>query len=160
MVLRDDQLISLRFKVVLPLKMSVNNVTFRDTIDFGGLEIPDEPAFSNLLIRLGITNGIPLNFNLQAYFYDSVTGTVKDSLFVEPRTILSAQNGYPRTSELFATKENLNEVQRMLTCDHIILKAGVFTDGGAVTINADQFLAVMLSGRFNVDINQLVDIGN
>lgn len=160
MVLREDQLISLRFKVVLPMKMSVNNVTFRDTLDFGGLEIPDEPAFSNLLIRLGITNGIPLNFNLQAYFYDSATGTVKDSLFVEPRTILSAQDGHPRTSELFATKENLNEVQRMLSCDHIILKAGIFTDGGAVTINGDQFLAVMLSGRFNMDVNQLVDIGN
>lgn len=160
MVLREDQLISLRFKVVLPMKMNVNNVTFRDTLDFGGLEIPDEPAFSNLLIRLGITNGIPLNFNLQAYFYDSATGTVKDSLFVEPRTILSAQDGHPRTSELFATKENLNEVQRMLSCDHIILKAGIFTDGGAVTINGDQFLAVMLSGRFNMDVNQLVDIGN
>jgi hypothetical protein len=160
MVFRDDQLISLRFKIVLPLQLSVNNVTFRDTIEFGGLDIPDEPAFSNLLVRLGITNGIPLNFNLQAYFYDSTTGTVKDSLFVQPRTILSAQNGHPRTSELFAAKENLNEVQRMLTCDNIILKAAVFTEGGPVTISSDQFLKVMLSGRFNVDVNQLVDIGN
>lgn len=160
MVLKEDQLISLRFKILLPLRLSVNNVTFHDTIDFGGLDIPDEPAFSNLLVRLGITNGIPLNFNLQAYFYDSTTGTVKDSLFVQPRTILSAQNGHPRKSELYAAKENLNEVQRMLTCDHIILKAAVFTDGGPVTIKSDQFLGVMLSGRFNVDVNQLVDIGN
>ena len=160
MVLKEDQLISLRFKIVLPLHLSVNNVTFRDTIEFGGLDIPDEPAFSNLFVRLGVTNGIPLNFNLQAYFYDSTTGTVKDSLFTQPRTILSAQNGHPRTSELFATKENLNEVQRMLTCDHIILKAAVFTDGGPIIISADQFLGVMLSGRFNVDVNQLVDIGN
>lgn len=160
MVFTEGQLIHLRFKVVLPLQLSVNDVTFRDTIEFGGVEIPDEPAFSNLLLRMGVTNGLPLNFNIQAYFYDSATETVKDSLFVEPRTILSAQNAFPRVTELYVAEENLSAVQRMLSCDNIILKANIFTNGKVVTINPQQFLGIALSARFNMDVNQLVDIGN
>ena len=157
LVITEDQLIHLRFKLILPLKLSIDKATFQDTIDFGGIVMPDQPAFSNLLVRMGINNALPLNFNMQAYFYDSATGTVQDSLFTEPRTILSAYNGAPRTSELFALVEDFNKMKRMLSCDQIILKAKVFTDGSYVVINANQYLGVMLSAKFNMDVNQLVD---
>ena len=159
LVLTEDQLIHLRFKLNLPLMLSIDNATFRDTVDFGGFAIPDQPAFTNLLVRMGINNALPLNFKMQAYFYDSTTGTVLDSLFTQPRTVLSAYNGIPRSSELFALVEDFYAMQRMLSCDQIILKARVFTDGSYVVINADQYLGVMLSARFNMDVNQLVDIG-
>ena len=158
LVLRADQLIHLRFLVTLPLRLSIDEVVYRDTIPLGNIDIPDEPAFSNLLLRLGLNNGLPLNFQMQAYFYDSVTGTVRDSLFTEPRTVLSAVNGYPRETALFAAKEDIAAVQRMLSCDNIILRAKVHTDGGPVTIKSSQSLGVHLSGRFNMDVNQLVEL--
>lgn len=159
MVITENQLINLRFKIVLPMQVTMDNVMFHDTIAFGGLSLPDQSAFNNLLVRLGVSNGIPLNFNLQAYFYDSATQTVKDSLFAGPQTILAGTGDAPRDNELFVVKENFSEVQRMLSCDNIIIKARVFTNGSTVAINTNQKLGIQLSAKFNMDVNQLVDIG-
>lgn len=160
LVFRDDQYISLRVTVVLPFEMNMEDIAFCDTIQFGGINVPNESAFSNLLMRLGIENGLPLNFQLQAYFYDSQTATIKDSLFTNPQPVLSAQNGVPRMSELFASKDNFEEVRRMLECDNIILRARIYTDGAPISINVAQSLRVHLSARMNVNLNGLVDLGN
>jgi len=159
-VFRDNQYISLRISVVLPLEVDMDNIHFCDTIPFGGINVPSESAFTNLLLRLGIDNGLPLNFQLQAYFYDSQTATVKDSLFTEPQLVLSAQNGIPRMSELFAAKNNFEEVQQMFNCDNIILKARLYTDGTPISINVAQAVRFRLSARMNVDVNGLVSLGN
>ena len=160
LVFREDQVISLRLSVVLPLSVNMDNISFRDTIPFGGLTLPNESAFSNMLLRMGLTNGLPLNFQMQAYFYDSQTSTVKDSLFTEPQTVLSALNGTPRFSEIFATKESYQEVQQMLSCDNIILEARLYTDGLPISINVAQSIRVQLGARMNVDMNSLVNAGN
>ena len=158
LMVTDNQLIHLHFRVILPLQFSIDGVHFTDTIPFGGVEIPDEPAFSNLSLRLGLNNGLPLNFGVQAYFYDSGTGVVMDSLFVEPRTVLGAVDGYPRESVLFAVKEDLAAVQRLLSCDNIILRAKVYTGDMPVTITSSQFLGARLSARFNLDVGELADM--
>lgn len=158
LVFRDDQLISLRISVVLPLNVDIDDITFRDTIPFGGVSLPSESAFSNMLLRLGITNGLPLNFQLQAYFYDSQTATVKDSLFTDTQMVLSAQGGVPRVSELFATKNNFEEVQQMFNCDNIILQAHISTDGSPISINVAQAIRFKLGARMNVDMNGLVNL--
>lgn len=157
LVFRDDQVISLRITVVLPLSMNMDDISFRDTIPFGGLNLPSESAFSNMLLRLGLSNGLPLNFQMQIYFYDSQTGTVKDSLFAEPQTVLSALNGTPRFSELFATKESYAEVQQMFSCDNLILQARLYTDGQPISINVAQSIRFQLGARMNVDLNTLVN---
>ena len=153
-------MISLRISVVLPLDIDMDDLTFCDTVQFGGISLPSESAFSNMLLRLGITNGLPLNFELQAYFYDSQTATVKDSLFTEKQIVLSATDGTPRFSELFATKENFEEVQNMFSCDNIILQARLFTDGRPISINVAQAVRFKLGARMNVDMNGLVNLGN
>lgn len=160
LVITENQLINLRFRIVLPIQLTMDNVMFHDTISFGGLTLPDQSAFTNLLVRLGVSNGIPLNFDLQAYFYDSPTNTIKDSLFMGSQTILGATGNTPRENELFVSKENFNEVQRMLSCDKIILKARVYTNGETVAINTNQRMGIHLSAKFNMDLNQLVNVGN
>ena len=160
LVFRDDQLISLRITVVLPLEMNMDDIMFRDTIPFGGINLPSESGFTNLLMRLGIANGLPLNFQMQVYFYDSQTATVKDSLFTSPQMVLCAQNGIPRLSELFATKENFEAVQRMFDCDNIILQARLTADEYPISINVAQAIRLQLSARMNVDLNSLVNLGN
>lgn len=157
LVLSENQLIHLRFTVVLPLHLTTDNIVFRDTIPIGNIDIPDEPAFSNLFVRLGINNGIPLNFGMQVYFYDSQTQTVKDSLFMNPQIISSGTEEHPRESELFASREDLRAVQEMLSCDNIILRATVYNDNAPVYIKSDQKLGVQLSVKFNMDVNALVN---
>ena len=157
LVFTDDQLISLRILVKLPLQLSVNNVTFRDTFDFStGFEIPDEPAFSNLALRLGLINGLPFTFGVQVYFYDSQTQTVKDSLFTNPQPVHAAVMGEPRLTELFATKEDLYAVQQLLNCDRIILYASLTTDNMTAIVNIKQTLGVQLSASFNLDVNEFL----
>lgn len=160
LVFREDQLISLRVTVVLPLDIDIDDIVFCDTLPFAGFSLPSESAFSNMLLRLGITNALPLNFQLQAYFYDSQAATVMDSLFMETQTVLSAQGGTPRFSEIFATKDNFEEVRRMFSCDNIILRARLYTDGSPVSINVAQAIRFRLGARMNVDMNGLVNIGN
>ena len=158
LVFRDDQLISLRIAVVLPLEINMDDIMFRDTIPFGGINLPSESAFTNLVLRLGVVNGLPLNFQLQAYFYDSQTSTIKDSLFTSPQMVLSAQNGVPRVSELFAARENIEEVRRMFDCDNIILQARLTADQYPISINVAQAIQLKLSARMNVDLNSLVNL--
>ncbi len=160
LVFTDQQLISLRVSVTLPLRVSADHITFRDTFDFkSGIELPDEPAFSNLGLRLGLNNGLPLSFGVQVYFFDSQTQTIQDSLFSNPQPVLAAVNGTPRLTELFAAKEDLYAVQRLLNCDAIILRASLNTDNQPVIINANQTLGVELSASVNVDVNELVHSG-
>jgi hypothetical protein len=83
-----------------------------------------------------------------------------DSLFMETQTVLSAQGGTPRFSEIFATKDNFEEVRRMFSCDNIILRARLYTDGSPVSINVAQAIRFRLGARMNVDMNGLVNIGN
>lgn len=157
LVLREDQLINLRLKIVLPLKLQLNHLAFSDTLDFSGLTVPEEPAFSNLLLRLGLYNGLPLSFAAQAYFYDSQTNTVKDSLFTSYQPVAAAENGEPRLTELFVSKKDLHVVQELLSCDQIIIKAMLNTDGLPVEIRSDQTLKVELGAQFNLDVNALVN---
>ena len=146
--------------MTLPLRVSADHITFRDTFDFkSGIELPDEPAFSNLGLRLGLNNGLPLSFGVQVYFFDSQTQTIQDSLFSNPQPVLAAVNGTPRLTELFAAKEDLYAVQRLLNCDAIILRASLNTDNQPVIINANQTLGVELSASVNVDVNELVHSG-
>jgi hypothetical protein len=160
LVFTDQQLISLRISVTLPLRVSADHITFCDTLDFSsGIDLPDEPAFSNLGLRLGLYNGLPLSFGMQVYFFDSQTQTVRDSLFSNPQPVLAAVNGTPRLTELFAAKEDLYAVQRLLNCDAIILRASLNTDNQPVIINANQTLGVELSASVNVDVNELVHSG-
>jgi hypothetical protein len=160
LVFTDDQIISLRISVTLPLDLTVDHVTFRDTFDFNsGITIPDEPAFSNLALRLGLLNGLPLSFGVQVYFFDSKSQTIQDSLFSNPQPVLAAVAGQPRLTELFAAKEDLQAVQRLLNCDAIILRASLDTEDQHAIINIKQTLGVELSASVNVDINELVDFG-
>ena len=160
LVITEDQIIHMRFKVTLPIKMRVDHLTFCDTLNMGDIEIPDVNGFSNILLRLGIHNGLPLTFAAQAYFYDSQTHTVMDSLFTEFQPVLCAVNGVERLTELYVAKDNLEEVQRMLNCDKIIVKAMLDTEGKPAAICADQKLRVQLGARFNMDVNSLVSINN
>lgn len=156
LVLTADQIIHVRFKVSLPLKVKLNQLSFSDTLDFPGVEVPDESAFTNLLLRLGVYNGLPLNFSVQGYFYDSQTETLRDSLFTEYKPVLSSVNGEERLTELFVAKEDLHAVQEMLSCDKIILRAMLNTNGIPAAISADQKLKLELSARFDVNVNTLV----
>lgn len=160
LVINEDQIIQMRFKVTLPIKMRVDHLTFCDTLDMGHIEIPDVNGFSNILLRLGIHNGLPLTFAAQAYFYDSQTHTVKDSLFTQYQPVLCAVNGVERLTELYVEKDNLEEVQRLLNCDKIIVRAMLDTEGKPAAICADQKLRVQLGARFNMDVNSLVSINN
>jgi hypothetical protein len=157
MVLKADQIVHLRFNIVLPLKLKLDKLTFSDTLDFSGVDVPEEPAFSNLLLRLGIYNGLPLDFAMQGYFFDSPSQTIKDSLFTAFQPVRAAQNGVPQLTELFVSKEDLHAVQRMLDCDKVIIRAMLNTNGQPAVITADQTLKVELGAKFDVDVNVLVN---
>ena len=153
----EHQTINLKIAITLPLKVKLDKITFHDTLDFGGADIPDINGISNIVFRFRIENQLPIGFDMQAYFYDSQAHRVRDSLFTTPMVINGCYAGVPVPSEAYIAKEDVAQIQRMLSCDKIILKAGVNTDDHQVAIRSDQSLKVRLSAKFDVDLGTLAD---
>lgn len=153
----EHQTINLKIAITLPLKMKLDKITFHDTLDFGGTDIPDINGISNIVFRFRIENQLPIGFDMQAYFYDSQTHRVRDSLFTTPMAIPGCYAGMPIPCEAFIAKDDVAQIQRMLSCDKIILKAGVNTADHQVAIRSDQSLKVRLSAKFDVDLGTLAD---
>lgn len=153
----EHQTINLKIAITLPLKVKLDRITFHDTLDFGGADIPDINGISNIVFRFRIENQLPLGFDMQAYFYDSQAHRVRDSLFTTPMAIPGYYGGMSVPCEAYIAKEDVAQIQRMLSCDKIILKAGVNTDDHQVAIRSDQTLKVRLSAKFDVDLGTLAN---
>lgn len=156
--IREGQFISIKFSVSLPLKVRMDDITFKDTLDFGGAEIPNLDGISNILIRAHFENQLPLNMSMQAYFYDSRTRLVRDSLFTSPLELIGCYNeNMPSVSDTYVAKDDIAQIRRMLNCDKIILKAKIDTDDQQVAIRSDQKLKVRLGIKFDVDLGTLAN---
>lgn len=81
---------------MLPLKVEVffeskfDHISYQDTMDFALGDVDFTSVIEEATFRLGLTNGIPLAGNVQIYFYDTVTHSTIDTLFINPRLFNAA----------------------------------------------------------------------
>jgi hypothetical protein len=87
--MQDSSVVKFDAEVLVPLHGTVENVVFEQTqpIDFG---IDDAEAIEELQLRIYTENGFPVGVNVQAFFIDSTTNQVFDSLFLDNTLFLKA----------------------------------------------------------------------
>lgn len=150
-----DQFIGLRASVKVPLQMKIDDFAFKDTMDFGTDAIDMTGVVNNLVLRLKMENGLPLSVQVQVYFCDSTNNMqVTDSLFANSATIAGGYDG-PVTTVKYVEVEDVNQINRIMTSNKVIIYAKINTDGRKVTINKSQYLRCAISGKCNVDYSRL-----
>jgi hypothetical protein len=120
----------------LPFHGSVSEIVLRKRYDFGGLGVDD---IDNSKIKLKTSNESPLDIRVQVYFVDA-SGTVLDSLFMDPRILKAAPVGADGfstgpasvTQEVSVTKA---KIDRMESAEFIEMVATVYTtNNGTVPV--------------------------
>lgn len=86
----DNSRIEATLDMQIPWIGRIEDITFKDTIDFDGSDIDDiDEEIAHALFRLTTRNGFPVNATVQAYFISDF-GVVVDSLFHDDNRVLEA----------------------------------------------------------------------
>lgn len=80
-------------KVEVFFESKFDHISYQDTMDFALGDVDFTSVIEEATFRLGLTNGIPLAGNVQIYFYDTVTHSTIDTLFINPRLFNAATVG-------------------------------------------------------------------
>lgn len=148
--LTEDASISLKVSVMIPLRVNLNNVSYRDTFNMKQTNLPDINSIQDMLLRVDFVNDLPLEVSTQIYFYDSQTHSIVDSVLLVPQILQGAYADVPvQCPPIYIERESFDEIRRLLACDQYILVAK-FNTYGIVTFNSKQYLKARLAVRFNV----------
>lgn len=153
--IHEGEFIHFKFSFKLPLHFMMDNISFCDTIKFSQVDFPEIDGIHNIVLRCLFENGLPLDLFYQVYFYDSETRTVRDSLFDQRHLLTGGYENQAALSETYVTKDDLNAIRNLLSCDKIILKAIVDTDNHQVCIRNDQKLRLRMGANFNLNFGEL-----
>ncbi len=83
----DDSYLDIGLEYELPLRLRIDNFRWIDTLPLSPFETDPDVE---LRIRWKVVNDYPVQLQMQAYWWDSVTGHVFDSLFTEGVAIIAA----------------------------------------------------------------------
>jgi hypothetical protein len=146
----DDSEISLSVNLEFELFASINEFTITDTIVLNLNENPDE--LENMLFRINITNGFPLNATAQVYFADE-NYLFLDSLITTDNNILqgAALSGAPDYRVTQAATKITDITIDGARLDNIVAAKYLFykttlstTDESLVKIYEDYFIQIKL----------------
>ena len=145
----------MRAAVKVPMKLKVDDLSIRDTLDFGTDAIDMEDVVRNLVLRLKLENGLPLDVQVQVYFCDSSQNMrIVDSLFTNATSIAGGYDK-PVTTSKYVEIKDISQINRILTADKAIVHAVMHTDGRQVQFSTSQYLRCTVSAKCNVDYNRV-----
>ncbi|MBO4403329.1 MAG: hypothetical protein J5792_06600 [Bacteroidales bacterium] len=151
----DQEVVGMRAAVKVPMKRKVDDLSIRDTLDFGTDAIDMEDVVRNLVLRLKLENGLPLDVQVQVYFCDSSQNMrIVDSLFTNATSIAGGYDK-PVTTSKYVEIKDISQINRILTADKAIVHAVMHTDGRQVQFSTSQYLRCAVSAKCNVDYNRV-----
>jgi hypothetical protein len=160
----DTSKIEVKAEIVLPLFGTASNYAFENTQDFE-FEVEGAEQIDEVLLRLFTINGFPIDIETQAYFEDSTTNTILDSLILGDDLIMPAagvdgsgrvNQTYPKTIDVLFQGpriDNLKQANRL----RIKARINTTTQGGSqpdVKIYDDYELQLELGVQAALKINQ------
>lgn len=144
-----------KFGLTVPFSFAMDQVYYNDTIEFSldSLLTPDlvEEIVEEAVFRFAVTNGLPLNMNMQAYFYDSRSQQLVDSMFQNSFFLPGTINGATPVEKIAMPVITFNRIHNLTQSDHIILRFKVNTDGYQVDLNVKDHLKVKLGAKLKYD---------
>ncbi|MCB9014074.1 MAG: hypothetical protein H6539_08555 [Bacteroidales bacterium] len=160
----DSSIMDMGFQVILPLWLKAEGFSLEDSLDFDF-----EEQFGNDLdmieyfrLTLDAENGIPMETNLQVYFYDTGYTTLLDSLFkddtvlLDPATVGSDEKVIAPKHMLKQVEFTKAELDAIKTAKFALVKATVNTSTagtGFVKFYSYYGIDFKLSAKANFRIN-------
>ena len=160
----DTSLIEVKAEIVLPLHGTASDYEFEQIQDFE-FEVDGAEQIDEILIRLFTINGFPVDIETQAYFEDSITNTVLDSLITGDDLIMPAagvdgsgrvNQSFPKTVDVLYSGSRIDNLKQ---ANRLRIKARINTtnQGGTqpdVKIYDDYELQLELGVQAALQINQ------
>jgi len=149
--LQDTSKMKVNFEAIIPIHLRIEDVVFRDTMEFNLSEDLDEEDIGpddikSMEMKLETSNGLPIDIEMQVYFADSTASTVLDSLFddtnrnILPAGILNDEGRVivrrSNTTEVTLTRA---QIQNIWDSRNIIVEAVVETKDETGTIRDVKF---------------------
>jgi len=136
-----------RASLRIPFNLKVDEVFFSDTISHSLDSIAAIDGFDFLEYRIGITNAMPLNLYVQAYFCDD-NNRVVDSLFSTPKLVRGLINASANPSEtVIQEKVNNSKIQSISSSSKIILRFKMDTSGNSVNLYSSNKVKATVRAR-------------
>lgn len=147
---KNSQIVG-KFGLSVPFSFSMDHVYYSDTIKFSldSLIAPElvEEIVEEAVFRFAVTNGLPLNMNMQAYFYDSRSQQLVDSMFQNSFYLPGTVNGATPVEKIAMPVITFERIHNLTKSDYIILRFKVNTDGYRVDMNVKDHLKVKLGAK-------------
>lgn len=162
-VIRIDEFsdISLKIRAEIPIDIKINNIFYTDTIEFNLTElIKDIPTgnidfLDTIALRSTFESTLPINVYAQAYFLDTTSHTIIDSLFASPKLLYASFNNFPTPSVPQMIQISGSRIENIKACDKIIFRFSLDTENREVAFKASQYLKATLGLKAVFDYNQI-----
>jgi len=141
--------ISVRIATKIPLKIDMNDISFRDTIQMNTIELPSVDRIKDLTLQILFENDLPIDMEAQIYFCDANYAIV-DSAFVNPHILQGAYANAPVFCEpIYIHKKDFDEISRLLNCDNLLLSVKLYTHG-KVDVDVRRYLRTKVSAKWSL----------
>lgn len=146
----DTTSIDTKIDVEIPFKFMVPAVTYIDTVKIHLSNYDSLEVFKEIVLNMLVQTDIPFNIMIQAFFYNSATGEVTETLFDDPLVLHGAFDGTMQQSdiEISLTEER---IRQMLHSDRLIIHYNIDTEDREVELNANQRLSMALRAKMVCD---------
>lgn len=149
----DTDVIDTRIDVEVPFKFNVPSVNYVDTVSMRLSDLDSLDMLDDLLLDIIISNDIPFNMNMQAYFYDSQHNVVLDSLFTETYFLPGSFDGTTHSS-MAEVHVDQDRIDNVMDSDMLIVCYHIDTDGNDVEVSANQHVDFVM--RASVKYNGII----
>ena len=141
--------ISVRIATKIPLKIDMNDISFRDTIQMNTIELPSVDRIKDLTLQILFENDLPIDMEAQIYFCDNDYAII-DSAFLNPHILQGAYANAPVFCEpIYFHKTDFDEISRLLNCDNLLLSVKLYTHG-KVDVDVRRYLRTKVSAKWSL----------
>ncbi|MDR2979973.1 MAG: hypothetical protein LBV02_06000 [Bacteroidales bacterium] len=145
-----------KFGVTVPYSLSSERIYYNDTISFSidSLGTPKlvEEILQEAAFRIAITNMLPLNMEMQVYFYNSQTQQILDSLFYNSFRLPGMISSEAQPVEQIATPVvTFDRIDNVTQSDRLIIRFKMDTNGERVNLNARNNVKMKIGVKLKYD---------
>lgn len=141
--------ISVRIATKIPLKINMNDISFRDTIQMNAIELPSADRIKDMTLQILFENDLPIDLETQIYFCND-DYVIVDSAFKNPHILQGAYSNAPVFCEpIYIHKTDFDEISRLINCDNLLLYVKLYTHG-KVDVDVRRYLRTKVSAKWSL----------
>lgn len=154
----DQSVFKVRANVQMPMEGYINNFEIQDTVDFSIGQTVEE--LERAIINILITNGLPLNADLQIYLYNSQLNQVLDSLLVGDNSQIFKSGVPDQSGKINQTTLEPNQIQAVLdqtTANNMVMSDKLIIYAKLITYDAPNS-SISLYSDYGIEVKLGINV--